>query len=156
MKKTRTPRLKKSDYKELYENLLKDYDNLKIRQRVCLTENKALKLKLQLPLIQKRDNDINRLKSIINQYFNVDLDTKIRKNDFVLARVIYYNILVKTTNMSYARMVKTLDIGQDRTTVYNSRKNHEDWYQMDKNYRKDFDAILNEYMNHEQREASNN
>jgi len=144
-----------TEYRRLYKTLLNDHNNLKIKCVKLTNENLALRVKLNRPKREKQSEEIERLKEIVNRYYDVDLDTKVRKHEFVLARVVYYNILIKTTEMSFAKMVNTLDIEQDRSTVYNSQKNHEDWYDVDKNYRRDFDAILKEYTSDEQREANN-
>lgn len=144
-----------TEYRRMYKTLLNDHNNLKIKCVKLTNENLALSNRINRPKRERQSEEIEIIKDIINDYFEVDIDTKVRKREFIIARVVYYNVLIKTTQMSFTKIVKTLDIGQDRSTVYNAVKNHEDWLEVDKKYKRDWEEILRQIENEEQRQTNN-
>jgi chromosomal replication initiation ATPase DnaA len=141
-------------YKRLYNSLLNDHNNLKIK---CVKITNEIKI-LQNTL--KKDDKLvipetyQRIKDVVNQYFSVDIDVKVRLRHFIMARVVYYRIMRSTTQMSYRQIAYTLPLMQDHATIINCLNNHADWYEMDKKYKKDFDAIINILQNEEVQDMS--
>jgi len=142
------------DYEKMYKSLLKDYENLEARYRQLKTEHKAILVKFEKPKLEKQNDHVERVKEVVNEYFNTDISIKIRKQEFVIGRAIYSAILFKTTSMLHGQIAKTLDL--DRSTIYNSMSNHEDWIEFDKVYKKDYETILRQIENEEQRQTNNN
>lgn len=122
--------------------------------RKLRTENRYLKTKIEQPKIEKQNDYVDRVKQIVNNYYNVDIEVRIRKQEFIIARAIYSAILIKTTKFNHLQIATSL--GLERTTIYNCLSNHEDWYSFDRVYKKDFDNILKLIESDEQREANNN
>jgi chromosomal replication initiation ATPase DnaA len=143
-----------SQYKRLYNSLLNDHNNLKIK---CVKITNEIKI-LQNTL--KKDDKLvipetyQRIKDVVNQYFSVDIDVKVRLRHFIMARVVYYRIMRTTTQMNYRQIAYTLPLMQDHATIINCLNNHSDWYEMDKKYKKDFDAIIKILQNEEVQDMS--
>jgi len=144
-----------SKYKALYRTLLHDHNNLKTRYIAKCNEVKSLRAKLEQPIRQNVDANIQRVKDIINREFNVDIDVQIRHRDVIDARSMYYRYMRDNTLMSLQKIAKTLDTNHDHATLYNSLNRHDDNVVFDKVYKAKYELILSK-INHEQREANNN
>ena len=131
-----------SQYKRLYNALLNDHNNLKVKCVKLTNEIKVIQNKLQKEDKIELPESIQRVKDVCNQYFNVDIDVKVRMRPFIIARVVYYQIMRSSTQMSYRQIALTLNLMQDHATLINSLRNHSDWYEFDKKYKRDFDAII--------------
>ena len=141
------------DYESMYKELKKEFENLEIRYKKLKTEHSAILAKFDKPKTEKQNDHVQNVKDTINSYFGIDINIKIRKQEFVIGRAIYSAILFKTTSMLHGQIAKTLNL--DRSTIYNSMKNHEDWIDFDKTYKRDYETILRQ-IEDETREANNN
>jgi chromosomal replication initiation ATPase DnaA len=131
-----------SQYRRLYKTLLNDHNNLKIKCIRLTNEIKVLQNKLKKKDKIELPASIQRIKDVINEHFGVDIDVKVRMRPFVIARVVYYQIMRSTTQLTYKAIADTLTLRQDHATLISSLNNHADWYQFDKKYKRDFDAIM--------------
>jgi hypothetical protein len=129
------------DYEKMYKALLNDYKNLEIRYKNLKVELKVIQIKQEKPKAKTQIDFVAKVKQTINDFYKIDIDVKIRKSEFILGRAIYSAILMGKSKMQQSQIAKTLNL--DRTTIYNCMKNHEDWMLYDKNYKKDYEAILN-------------
>lgn len=158
------------EYKRMYKKIEKENSNLKIRCKKLNNENILLKslrakqiklinkVKLYESILKIEDktevkNFHEKVKEICNDYFNIDIDVKVRLRTVVIARVIYYNIVRTKTQMPLKDIASTLDTKQDHSTVINALSNHEDWYLYDKKYKRDYDAIINLLQNEQPEQA---
>lgn len=146
-------KLSLNDYEKMYKALLKEHENLEARYKQLKTNHKALLVKFEKPKLEKQNDYVMKVKEHIDNYFDIDIFIKIRKQEFVIGRAIYSAILFKTTSMLHGQIAKTLNL--DRSTIYNSMKNHEDWIDFDKTYKRDYETILKQ-IEDETREANNN
>jgi chromosomal replication initiation ATPase DnaA len=131
-----------SEYKRLYNRLLNDHENLKIRYTKQLNENKLLTAKIERPKRIKLHNDIQKVKNIINNELNVDIDVSIRYRDVVDARSMYYYWVRHNTLMSLKKIADTLETRHDHSTLIHSISMHEDNMQYDKVYKAKYEIIL--------------
>jgi chromosomal replication initiation ATPase DnaA len=142
-------------YKRLYKKLENDHANLKIKCTRLENEKKVLQNKIAKEDKIELPVSYQRIKDIVNEYFNVDIDVKVRIRPFVIARVVYYQIMRSTTQLSYRAIADTLNLRQDHATLISSLGNHSDWIEFDKQYKKDFNAIM-EILNTKDETSSNN
>ena len=131
-----------SEYKRLYNRLLNDHENLKIRYTKQLNENKLLTAKIERPKKIKLNNDIQQVKDIINNELNVDIDVSIRYRDVVDARSMYYYWVRHNTLMSLKKIADTLETRHDHSTLIHSISMHDDNMQYDKVYKAKYEIIL--------------
>ena len=131
-----------SEYKRLYNRLLNDHENLKIRYTKQLNENKLLTAKIERPKKIKSNNDIQQVKDIINTELNVDIDVSIRYRDVVDARSMYYYWVRHNTLMSLKKIAETLETRHDHSTLIHSISMHDDNMQYDKVYKAKYEIIL--------------
>jgi chromosomal replication initiation ATPase DnaA len=131
-----------SEYKRLYNRLLNDHENLKIRYTKQLNENKLLTAKIERPKRIKLHNDIQKVKNIINNELNVEIDVSIRYRDVVDARSMYYYWVRHNTLMSLKKIADTLETRHDHSTLIHSISMHEDNMQYDKVYKAKYEIIL--------------
>ena len=144
-----------SQYRRLYNTLLNDHHNLKTKFTRLENENKVLQNKLKKEDKIEIPANFQRIKDVINEHFGVDIDVKVRMRPFVIARVVYYQIMRSSTQLSYRSIADTLSLRQDHATLISSLSNHADWYQFDKKYKRDFEAIMLE-LNSQNETSSNN
>jgi len=131
-----------SEYKRLYNRLLNDHENLKIRYTKQLNENKLLTAKIERPERIKLHKDIQQVKDIINTELNVDIDVSIRYRDVVDARSMYYYWVRHNTLMSLKKIADTLETRHDHSTLIHSISMHDDNMQYDKVYKAKYEIIL--------------
>ena len=131
-----------SEYKRLYNRLLNDHENLKIRYTKQLNENKLLTAKIERPKRIELHNDIQQVKDIINTELNVDIDVSIRYRDVVDARSMYYYWVRQNTLMSLKKIAETLETRHDHSTLIHSISMHDDNMQYDKVYKAKYEIIL--------------
>jgi chromosomal replication initiation ATPase DnaA len=131
-----------SEYKRLYNRLLNDHENLKIRYTKQLNENKLLTAKIERPKRIELNNDIQQVKDIINNELNVDIDVSIRYRDVVDARSMYYYWVRHNTLMSLKKIADTLETRHDHSTLIHSISMHDDNMNYDKVYKAKYEIIL--------------
>ena len=131
-----------SEYKRLYNRLLNDHENLKIRYTKQLNENKLLTAKIERPKRIELHKDLQRVKDIINNELNVDIDVSIRYRDVVDARSMYYYWVRHNTLMSLKKIADTLETRHDHSTLIHSISMHDDNMQYDKVYKAKYEIIL--------------
>ena len=143
-------------YKRLYKTLENDHANLKIKCTRLENEKKVLQNKIAKEDKIELPVSYQRIKDTVNEYFNVDIDVKVRMRPFVIARVVYYQIMRSSTQLSYRSIADTLSLRQDHATLISSLNNHADWYQFDKKYKRDFEAIMLELNSQNETSPNNN
>jgi chromosomal replication initiation ATPase DnaA len=131
-----------SQYKRLYNRLLNDHENLKIRYTKQLNENKLLTAKIERPKRIELPTDLQRVKDIINNELGVDIDVNIRQRDVVDSRSMYYYWVRHNTLMSLKKIAGTLETNHDHSTLIHSISMHEDNMQYDKVYKSKYEIIL--------------
>ena len=131
-----------SEYKRLYNRLLNDHENLKIRYTKQLNENKLLTAKIERPKRIELHKDIQQVKDIINTELNVDIDVSIRYRDVVDARSMYYYWVRHNTLMSLKKIADTLETRHDHSTLIHSISMHDDNMRYDKVYKAKYEIIL--------------
>lgn len=120
-----------NDYKRQVERL--QSDNQKLRHSL----SKFMKFEVAL-----KSSKIETVKSVINQYYSIDMECKVRDEDYVKGRRIYYVWLRKNTSMPYSAIAKTLSLKQDHSSIIHSINQHEDYIETDKLYLKEFNEIM--------------
>ena len=81
------------------------------------------------------DNELAKLKQIISIQLNIPrsaLDKSCREQEFVRARVIYSNILMKELQIPIGKMNQYLN--KDRSSFYHYQKQHNNAYEYPKFY----------------------
>lgn len=66
----------------------------------------------------------------------------LRINKYVVCRAMFINICERY-NLRFSDFIDKINIG--RCSVYHNRKIHENYYDMDKNYKLNFDRVLVEF-----------
>lgn len=143
-----------TEYKRLYGNLKKEHNILKTKFTMIKNENLILHNKLYSEAKIELPFSYQRIKDAVNTYFMVDIDIKVRLRNYVKARVIYYQIMRSTTQLTYKAIAKTLVLNHDHASIIHCLQNHQDWYEFDKVYKKDYDTILSQLQD-ETRETNN-
>jgi chromosomal replication initiation ATPase DnaA len=142
-------------YKNLYQNITKENKLLSARCVKLTNEIKILQSKLNKGVKTDLSAPIQRIKDVINDYFNVDIDVKVRQGNYVRGRVVYYFILRSSTPMSYRDIGDTLSTRHDHASIIHAIANHHDWFEFDRSYKKDFNAIM-EILNSQDENTTNN
>jgi hypothetical protein len=83
----------------------------------------------------------DKVKEIINTYFDIDIDFKCRKRELVQGRQMYYNYLKDNTRMNNTEIAATILYKPDRTTMYNYANQHQDLL-FNKKYKREWEALL--------------
>lgn len=85
-----------------------------------------------------------RIKELVEDYFNVDLSEKVRNRELVHIRFLYYNLAYHHAEdgMSLAAVGKT--IGFDHATVLYGLRQYKNLYEFDKPFRRTVNPFLNE------------
>ena len=141
-------------YKQLYTDSQREIRLLKARCVKLANEVKILNSKIYKGVKTDVSAPIQRIKDVINEYFNVEIDVKVRQGNYVRGRVIYYFILRSSTPMSYMDISNTLNTRHNHASIIHAIQNHHDWMEYDRQYKKDFNAIMD--ILNETREANNN
>jgi chromosomal replication initiation ATPase DnaA len=129
-------------YKQLYTDSQREIRLLKARCVKLTNEVKILNSKIYKGIKTDISAPIQRIKDVINEYFNVEIDVKVRQGNYVRGRVIYYFILRSSTPMSYRDIGDTLVTRHDHASIIHAINNHHDWMEYDRQYKKDFNAIM--------------
>lgn len=129
-------------YKKLYSDSQRENRLLKARCVKLANEVKILQSKIFKGVKTEVSAPIQRIKDVINQYFNVEIDVKVRQGNYVRGRVIYYFILRSSTSMSYRDIGDTLVTRHDHASIIHAIQNHHNWIEYDRQYKKDFNAIM--------------
>ena len=140
-------------YKKLYTESQREIRLLKARCVKLTNEVKILNSKIYKGVKTDVSAPIQRIKDVINEYFNVEIDVKVRQGNYVRGRVIYYFILRSSTPMSYRDIGDTLVTRHNHASIMHAIDNHHDWMEYDRQYKKDFNAIIN--ILNETRETNN-
>jgi chromosomal replication initiation ATPase DnaA len=101
--------------------------------RFRLTETKKHKVVLS--------EKVQKIKSIVSDYYGVDMDFVTRHKTHVRARQMYFAYLRHTTSMSLTEIAATLEHRRDHSTIIASLKRHDDYLIYEKDYRIDYDNI---------------
>jgi len=80
------------------------------------------------------------IKEIVEQHYQLKLETNTRKREYVEARSIYYKLLREKTRLPLSHIGKTLN--KDHATVLHSLKNLKDWLEYDQQIKSDYNSIL--------------
>lgn len=86
-----------------------------------------------------------RIKELVEDYFNVDLSEKTRKRKIVHIRFLYYNLAYNhaSDGMSLTAVGQTIG-GFDHATVLYGLRQYNNLYEFDKLFRKRINPFLNE------------
>lgn len=86
-----------------------------------------------------------RIKELVEDYFNVDLSEKTRKRELVHIRFLYYNLAYHhaSDGLSLTAVGKTIG-GFDHATVLYGLRQYKNLYEFDKPFRRRFNPFLNE------------
>jgi chromosomal replication initiation ATPase DnaA len=142
-------------YKQLYQTTLRENKLLTARVTKLNSEIRILQSKLNKEVKTELSAPLQKIKDAINTYFNVDIDVKIRQGNYVRGRVVYYFILRSSTSMSYMDISGTLNTRHNHASIIHAIANHHDWFEYDKIYKKDFNAIM-EILNTQNETSPNN
>lgn len=85
------------------------------------------------------------IKDIIEDYYNLKLDSATRKRKYVEARAIYYYILRNKFHYSLSAIAKTLN--KNHATVLHFTKQFDSWLMYDRVVRTDYQQIENRLNN---------
>ncbi len=80
------------------------------------------------------------IKEIVEQHYQLKLDTNTRKREYIEARSIYYKLLRDKTRLPLSHIGETLN--KDHATVLHSLRNLKDWLEYDKQIKTDYLTIL--------------
>lgn len=129
-------------------------------------ENAELKrqityLKKKLRATQGHDikSEVEKIKEIVNNYFNVEIDTRARFAELVKARCMYFAYLRNNTEMSLKGIARTLDLNFDHSTIIFANKQHDGFMNFNKQYIRQYnelESIIKLELYGETREANNN
>jgi chromosomal replication initiation ATPase DnaA len=139
---TTTQLIEEIKFKGLYTTTLRENKLLLARVTKLSNEIKILQSKLNKGVTTDVSAPIQRIKDVINQHFNVDIDVKVRQGNYVRGRVIYYFIMRSSTSMSYRDIGDTLNTRHDHASIIHAINNHHDWIEYDRSYKRDFEAIM--------------
>lgn len=86
-----------------------------------------------------------RIKELVEDYFNVDLSEKVRNRELVHIRFLYYNLAYHHAEdgMSLTAVGKTIG-GFDHATVLYGLRQYKNLYEFDKPFRRTVNPFLNE------------
>ena len=119
------------DQKRTIERLLSE----NARLRYSLNKYKAQE-------VQEVTSTIDVVRVVINKHFNIDINFKIQKSEYVDGRRMYYHWLKNNTSMSLDSIANTLDLNQDHSTVIHALQMHEDLIETDKYYKEQFKEVM--------------
>jgi hypothetical protein len=85
-----------------------------------------------------------KIKDLVCNYYNLDIEKPVRRNNYVEARMIYYKLVRDNTHYSLSRIGST--VSRDHATVLYSLRNFKEWVETDKELRTDYE-ILKEQLN---------
>ena len=86
------------------------------------------------------------IKSIVDDYFEIKIDNKTRKREYVEARFIYFKLLREFTNMSLNAIGSF--VKRDHATVLYGVNQLETWMQYDNRIKTNYKAIRNIVVNY--------
>ena len=90
-------------------------------------------------ITQEQRIQINKLKGIIKNVTDVNVDTKSRKLEIVRARKIYFKVLTHKSKLSCTAMAKS--VNQTHATVLHALRNFDFDYKTDKVLREIYDNV---------------
>ena len=80
------------------------------------------------------------IKEIVEQHYQLKLETNTRKREYVEARSIYYKLLRDKTRLPLSHIGETLN--KDHATVLHSLRNLNNWLEYDRQIKTDYNTIL--------------
>lgn len=83
---------------------------------------------------------VSKLKQLINDQLNVDIDLTTRQRNYVEARGLYFTILKNNTNLTLADIGKS--VNRDHTTVLYCLNNFDDWVKQNPYLAEAYNIIL--------------
>ena len=86
-----------------------------------------------------------KIKKLVEEYYNVDLSDKTRKRHIVHLRFLYYHLAYNHASDGYSlRAIGETLNGFDHATVLYCIKQYKDLYEFDKRFKKMVDPFINE------------
>jgi len=104
-------------------------------------------------------SDVEKIKEVVNRYFNLEIDTRSRQAELIKARCVYFAFLRNNTDLSLKGIARTLELNFDHSTIIFQLKQHENFMLFSKQYKRQYnevESLINLEISHEQREANNN
>ena len=83
---------------------------------------------------------VSKLKQLINDQLNVDIDLTTRQRNYVEARGLYFTILKNNTNLTLADIGRS--VSRDHTTVLYCLNNFDDWVKQNPYLAEAYNIIL--------------
>lgn len=115
----------------------------RIKRQLSYWRSEAMRFRIgennkQTLMLSKK---VQTIKSVISDYFGVDMDIVTRCRTHVRARQMYFAYLRKETGMSLIEISKTLEHRRDHSTIICALKRHEDYLIFEKDYKIDYQNI---------------
>jgi chromosomal replication initiator protein len=82
------------------------------------------------------------LLNVINEYYHIDIRSTSRERNFVQGRFFFYRYMRTHTTLSL-KVLATFICNQDHSTVIHALKKFDDLYNTDKQFRHDYNEIIN-------------
>ena len=93
------------------------------------------------PLPNYQETLVGKLRKIIETMYGVDISQRTRLNSVVMARHLFHHYLCYNTSYGLKEIGGLLGLGQDHSTVINSRNKINDLLEVDKGIQKDYAEI---------------
>ena len=93
---------------------------------------------------QEQRTQIKKLKSIIKQITDIDIERVSRKQEVVRARKVYFKALSQTTKISYTAMAHS--VGQTHATTLHALRNFDYDYKTDKVLKELYDSVYDVFV----------
>lgn len=81
------------------------------------------------------------IKNIVQDYYNIDITSDLRKRNYVEARAIYFSLLRKNSRLSLEAIGKT--VARHHATVLHNIRQLEGWIKYDKRLNADYQYLSN-------------
>ena len=81
----------------------------------------------------------DKIKNIVNDFYGIEIDEKVRRYNYVEARMIYYKLVRDNTHYSLTKIGET--VNRDHATVLYGLRQFKDWVETDKELRTDYETL---------------
>ena len=86
---------------------------------------------------------MEKVRKVIEEYFNVDISNPKRQRDIVEARSMYYKICREHLGLKFREIAES--VGKNHASVIHGIKQLNDLIDTDKKVKQDFDIVLNKF-----------
>ena len=88
---------------------------------------------------KKRTFVSDKIKNIVNDYYGIEIGEKVRRYNYVEARMIYYKLVRDNTHYSLSKIGES--VNRDHATVLYGLRQFKDWVETDKELRTDYETL---------------